>query len=383
MILFFKRPDPNNTEVWDTTVILDYTRSDDQYSMSDIAQWTIGTGGELSIFSLNYSVHYSHAANTDSLDKALKTSVEISISNAPAELSALLNLQQLVGQESVLSILSATKRVIDAEVQFPRGVFVFPGPDGSDIYRNFVVYSTNYNFDSKRVNSTFIIRGASFDSMVMRLNFAANLDRSLPLISQVTTLAENAGYKVAADASLLDEEGGSTVLKPIVSRYYPPAPLTTILGEICRDNGLFFDLDEGDKLIVLKLLDPDKPPLGAPVQYFSFRGTGPGNLISTFSIQDYATMTLKSDVVDLKLFDKVAVYDDSSSDGLFGNMRSDPLLLLPTSLTLGYPFYVLGYDFRFDAQESTITIRATNNWVLSNFRLDTLFENAVYQAAAK
>lgn len=383
MIIFFKQSRTEN--VFATPfAVLDYTRSDDQYSRKEIEALVVEAGNLvnvgynsalLSVFSLDYAVVYKHTAVT--IGDALKTSVGISISNAPPELSSLVNIKQIVGQESALSLGDSVKKVVDAQNQFPYGVLIYdiPGPAGTKktVMKKFMVYGTTYNFDAKRINSTLQIRGASFDSMVMRLQMRMNIDKAKPLVAQIQAALAPTGFKITAPADMAAK-------LPVASRYYPPAPVNKILANVCRDNGIFFDLDSDNKTVKLISLNSENNPayLSLIPTKFSFRGHVSGSsIISTFSVQDYATATFKTEPQDLSLFDSVIIYNDSDASDLFGNFRADPA---PYGLkkVKGYNFYILQLILTVSRTESTLTITGTNNWLISNFKLDTLFENAVY-----
>jgi hypothetical protein len=383
VIIFFKRSTDTNFAT--PVALLDYTRSDDQYTEKEIRKAVDRAGIEilnipinsaaLSVFSLNYAVRYKHSAIN--LADSLKTSVNVVIQNAPPELVTLINVQQLVGQESVLSLENATKMVVDAQNVFPYGVLFFDiaGPGGTTITlaRKFMVYGTSFNFDERRINSKMVIRGASFDSMVMRLKFNLDIDKKSFLVDQLASKLTPAGYQVKAS------DTGIAHLTPVVARYYPPAPVNKILANVCRDNGVLFDLDEKNKIIKIQGLDSKNPPTLPNPRKFCFRGTPPGEwLISTFAVQDYAGAIFKTEMTGCELFDSVELFDDSRSAGLFATYRAKPAPVLGLQ---AYQFYVLEYEYLISAWESSLEIKATNNWLISNFRLDTLFENAVYSGA--
>lgn len=381
MIIFFKRD--TDSGYASPVALLDYTRSDDQYTEKEIRLNVDRAGIEilnipinsaaLSIFSLNYTLKYTHSAIN--LGDALKTAVTVTIQNAPPELVTLLNVQQIVGQESALSLENATKMVVDAQNVFPYGVAFIDtvGPAGTieTLARKFMVYGTSFNFDERRVNSKMTIRGASFESMVMRAKFNMDIDKKSFLVDQIRTKLAPSGYQVTPS------DTGLAHLTPVIARYYPPAPINKILANVCRDNGVLFDLDEKNKTVKIQGLDSKNPPSLPNPRRFCFRGSPPGEyIISTFAVQDYAGAVFKTEMTGCELFDSVELYDDSKSSGLFATYRAQPVPMLGLQT---YQFYVLEYEYTVSAWESSLQIKATNNWMISNFRLDTLFENAVYQ----
>lgn len=382
MIIFFKRNAENGFSM--PVALLDYTRSDDQYTEAEVLKFTREAAktvfdtdagvnySALSIFSLSYKVVYRHSGIN--LQDALKTKVEVSIANAPPELSSLINVKQIVGQESALSLESATKLVIDAQNQFPYGVLFFDVPAAGGgfvtISKKFIVYGTVFNFDPKRINSTLEVKGAAFDSMVMRLQLAVNLNQKSFLIDQLRKALASTGYQITPS------DTGVATATPVVERYYPPAPLNRILAAVCQDNGLFFDTDEKNKTIRIQGLDSKTPPKEFLPKRFCFRATPPGEyLISTFSVQDYACAQLRAELTGMELFSSIEIYNDSGADGLFDNFREKPGSV---GSLKAYPFYVLQYAYILSSYESVLELYVANNWLLSNFKLSTLFENAVY-----
>lgn len=362
-------------------VVLDYTRSDDQWSEREIRQkvgqagMLLGLGVDaaaLSIFSLTYSVRYKHSGIA--LADALKTTVDITIKNAPPALSSLINVRQIVGQESALSLEAATKKVIDAQNQFPQAVWFFnvtaPGGITTTIAKKFMVYKTSFNFDAKRINSTLVAAGASFEDMVMRIRMNIVLTKQSFLVDQLQTALASSGYQVTPS------DTGIAHHTPVLERFYPPAPINKLLASVCLDNGLWFDLDETNKKIKIQSLNSASPPKTALPKIYSFRGTPPGQyILSTFSVADYATARFATELTGIELFDTVRILDDSNARGLFDNFRSEPQAIRKLLL---YSFYVLMYEYSVSSTESVLNVVATNNWLLSNFKLDTLFENAVY-----
>lgn len=383
MILFFKKGRLGSVN---PIAVVDYTRSDDQYSRPQILRkaLSIGTditksvvnGAALQVFSLSYQIHYRHSGVQ--LGASLKTSCEMNIDNAPAELTSLINLQAVTGQESVLSLQNAVKKVLDPEVEFPYCAVVFktaPSLIDTDIVRSFIVYSMSYNYDSKRVNNTLALKGGNFDSMVMRLNLAVQLKTTLPLVTQLQTSLASTGYRITSDPSI-------AALPPVIERYYPPAALNTILSEVCKDNGLFYDLNTDEKKISLKSLSKIDAPIGVFNSKFCFRGqVSRANIISNFSIKDFATVVFEAEIEDVNLFDVITIYDDSGTDGtLFDSFRKSalPPRFKGTTPIYAYDFSILQYEYMDSRTKTTVRITATNNWLVSNFRLETFLENAVY-----
>jgi len=389
LIICFKLD--SETGVSNPVVVVDYTRTDDQWSFAEIQEQVANAGVELlggqfnpvspsDGYALDYAVNFRHSGVN--IGTALKTSVNIVVSNAPATMVGLMNIQQLVGAESATSLENAVAKVVDPQNQFPVGLFIFKYTDvagySQKISRRFMVYGTSFNFDARRINSKLEIRAAGFDSVVMRLALAVSMDKKLPILGQLTQALSSTTLR---DYQISFDPVSRGALPPVVDRYYPPATLNKVLADFCQDNGLFFDIDETTKKIVFKSTSSSAPPTVTDLPpNLCFRNRVPASaLIATFSVQDYSTVTMATEVLDVNLFDPVDVYDDSDAKGLFSNFRKSGL---PYKDIEGYRFFVMEYSLTFSAHTTALTIRGTNNWLVSNFKLDTLFEPAVYKGLA-
>lgn len=384
MLIFYK--DSSVAGSVDPVVVVDYTRSDEQYSKAEILKYVAAVGmkavkekyinfGFLEVFALSYSMFYRHRGIN--YGDSLKTEFVAQIKNAPINLVNLLNVKFYTSQENIDAIKTGVNKVVDPQVFFPVGGFVIkPDADSSSvIIRTFMVYSTPYVTDDKRTSNTLTIKGAGFDAMVMRLKSAVSIKKSLPLLSQLTSIFGAMGFAITYDMPSL------ATMMPSVDRYYPPATVVKVLNEIAIDNKFAFDIDYD--LQKISIVGFDSEPIGIDFgQILCFNGRVLGaDLISKFSLQDYVSCHIESKAFDVNLYDTVTVYNDTGDDAQFENLRRAAFDPTPTIYT-GYRFYVLEYTYYDDRERTTIEIRGTNNWILSVFRLDTLLEAKVFAGAA-
>lgn len=381
-------------------VVIDYTRSDDQYNQAQIISYVASLGVQaargkpinmsfLTIYSLDYSMSFTHSGNN--YGDSLKTKFTATIQNAPTDLIGLLNVKQYVGEENVDVLKGALSNIIDPQVFFPTGAFVIKqnsntaATRATTISRTFMIYDTPYNFDPRRINSTLVLHGSEFDSMVMRLQFAVNLSKTKgTLVSQLSTIFAKQQFTITADAK-------ASTLRPKVARYYRPAPMNKILNEICRDNGIIFKIDSSLQTVKLQSIGGVPPVPSEPLpNSLCFNNYVPDTkLISTFSLQNYVICNFESEAFDISLFDTVIVYDDSLSsnplnpmaNGIFANLKQSPAKYQVGRATiLSYTFYVLEYTYIDSRTRTSVAIRGTNNWLISNFKLGTFLENKIYLA---
>jgi hypothetical protein len=375
----FTGPRQQTTNKPSPIIICDFTRSDEQYSLATMKQYAqyfasdlitngviAGLSGPI-IYSLDYTMTYSH--DGISYGNSLKTRFNATISNPPMDLVTLLRIQQYTSQQNLNLLETAISSIVDSQVAFPTGGFVIKDLKGNLISRNFTLYSTPYNPDSRRVNSSIGLIGADYDDIVMRLNFSVNLNTTETLKAQMDRTLT--GYNVAFDFA-------SAELKPVVAKYYSPAPINSILAEICLDNNLMFDA-KGINIDFFKP-DPKSPPPPQITQYFSFDNSVPNTkLIGNFNLTNYATAEFESELFSPTLFTSISIYDDSDSIGLFANLSR-----IQNSTYNGiipYRFYLLSYVITDSREKTSVMITATNNWIISISKLDTIFESKVYQNA--
>jgi len=363
-------------------VIVDYTRSDEQFSPVQIVKYSnkLASKGEWAIrppkiFSLDYECEYTHSGIT--YGNALKTQFSAAIRNAPTELIKLLNIEQYSSQQNLEILRKAINNIIDPKIIFPTGVVVLKGLNKEVITRNFIVYSTPYNFDNLRVNSFLNLKGAAYDSMVIRLKFDAYIYRNQTLMSQLATIL--AKQEISIDLSSSDD---LITISPKFDKYYAPQPVNNLLVEVCTDNNLTF-VNENDSVKFISL-SPDSPPNQLIKQNFTFRNSvANSKMISSFSLNNYVSCEFETEMFDPELFSSVHVYDDTDSSIInTGGVESSLFSNLSKSPGIGkysaYRFYVQEYTLHDSRYKTTAKIKGTNNWLLNNFKLDHMLEYKIY-----
>jgi len=368
-------------------VICDYTRSDEQYSIPQIQTLSNSLGilqnpGKLilpvdpkNVYSLDYKMSYSHGGAE--YGDSLKTKFTCQIVNPPQKLVTLLNIKQYGSSQNIETLSDTlTSAILDPEIQFPTGAFVIKPNSNSKIpdtiKRTFMVYSTTFNYDERRTNAFLTINGAAFDSMVVRLEFAANIDKTKPLIGQLRDLASGSDLKVNALPAL-------ETLLPKVSKYYAPQPAAKLINQVCNDNNLMSDFSSAEKTITIKSLTPNSAS-SVQTEVLCFTGKVPGALIlNQFALQNYYSCDVESEAFDATLFDYVTICDDTGTAGQFAELNRVPFPIPAGATTVkGYKFYVLQYTYEDSRVKTIIKFRGTNNWLLSNLKLDNFLEAKIY-----
>lgn len=370
MIIIYKQA--TLADVFDPVVLIDYTRSDENYSPAQIKNLVRNNKPDAALFlsaervySVDYSASYSH--NGVVYGDALRTQFTATVKNPPTDLVSLLNIKQIVSKQNLGALDEAVSRVINSQVVFPYGVMIVKDLTGKSIKRKFIVFSTPVSSDQRRTQTTLTINGGGFSDAVMNLNFAIQLNRDETLRVQLTRALSELGFNVLFN--------GLQTRVPSVAKYYPPAPLARILQEIGKDNNVITSL--GDKVVYFYSASPNEPPPSDIVADFSFNNSRSGTkLISNFGLQNYVAAEFLSEAFDVQLFTSVRVYDDSGSSTLFANLSAMPEGIKDTHKP--YRFYVQGYTLNDSRFETSARVTATNNWLVSVVKLDALFENKVY-----
>lgn len=356
-------------------VLIDYTRSDENYSPSEIKAHVKNLKPDAAqflapekIYSVDYTAAFSHEGVV--YGDALRTQFTATVKNPPTDLVSLLNVKQIVSNQNLNALDAAVSRVINSQVVFPYGAILFKDPNNlksKPIVRKFIVFATPITADQRRTQTTLTIRGGGFSDAVMNLNFTISLNRSDTLQAQLRAALEPLGFKVLFNAL--------RTRVPAVAKYYTPKPLAKILQEIGVDNNIISVL--GDKVVYFYSASPKEPPPDDIKSSFSFNNSVDNTkLISNFGLNNYVSVDYLSEIFDVELFSSVRVYDDSGSSTLFSNLSS-----IHGDVKRGfkaYRFYVQGYTLTDSRFETSARVTATNNWLVSVVKLDTLFEAKVY-----
>lgn len=377
MIIFLK-PNAGDLKITPVTVI-DTARTDETYSDKEIYKIAEEYFGkfrgkgipeaakldtEQKIFSLGYDAEYKH--DGINLANSMKARFSATITNPDAELVTLLRIEQYSTEQNAEALKKVVNAVIDSQVAFPMGVFVFRS--GKDIIsRGFCAYSVKPTVTNNGSEIILTVAGAEFSDVVMQLQMAVQLSAA----ADAKTIAEQLKeYETQFKFKVAFKSGGD--VKPVVSKFYPASPLNSVLAQICQDNKLSYTNNNG----VLEFYST--APNGAPksdIKYtFSMYATK-GDMICTVpNLSDYVTAEWMTPLHDPELFSRVAIYNDTGNKNLFLNLAKEP------GEENLFAFYVLSYTIKDGRSGAHVKYTGTNNWILSIAKLDVLFENRIYQA---
>lgn len=368
MIIFYPPSEFNCTPV----AIADMTDSSDRWSADEIylaASQNIPPGIDFiwppSVFSCKYSCDIQH--NGIPMGASLKMTLSASIDTPPADLISQVSVGFVSSSKSISDMSDALARFANPEMKIMNAVVIEKTDDGN-IARPFVAFSVILQPNYFGTTTTLFIKAASIDDALVRSAVGFQLEKTLPLYSQLSTLASSLGYTCIFDASAMSKI-------PVCGRLFQPTTIPKILDEICLQNKLVYGIR--DKVISV-YTQTDEPFIAlGNVQEFSFLGYS-GKVLWGAGIENYNNIKFKTSIYDVSLYDKITIYNDSNS-ALFTGMNVNPAinLLAPDS----YDFYVIRYGIIRSNNELCLEVTASNNWVLAQMRVDNIFESKIFEAA--
>jgi len=315
------------------------------------------------IYSCKYSYTVQH--NGVPLGAALKMTLNAAVASPPSELISRVSVDYAVSLADSL----LTDKIANPQVKIMTAVVVERASALVAVNRSFVAYSVVLQPDAYGTNATLYIRGASFDDTIVKKELGFQLSTLLPLNTQLTAIGARLGY-VCSFAP------GVAAAPPVTGRLFQPSTLAKILDEICLQNKILYKIN--GKIISFYSQSSAPSTVGALVagNRFSFLGYGMSALMWGVGVENYANVKFKTPIFNAALFDKVTLYNDSQSALFEGFKSAFPKLgpLVPAS----YDAYILRYAITRNDEELCCEVTATNNWLLSQMRVDGILESQIY-----
>lgn len=374
-MIVFAVPRSGDELVFNVVALYDMTLNTEQLSIADMTGYVRSAIpndaiiGNIYEFNYSYELKFVHNGENFNPD-VFKQTFNVRVFNPDALFREFIKLTIPKDSQTLSGLSDTAKLITDNKTQFPRIKIFVPDYNGKIFSREGVVFHTVYEPGDKFLDSVCEIKGAHFDDVVTRLDFSFRLTNKEPLLEQIFDKIDKAGYGLNWDLPF--------DYKINTSRYYPPAPLTKILANICQDNFLTFAINEN--IISIKKIDENND-IQSPSEgiYFSFANTIPGSVLmesQNFKIENYSNVNFRSEIADLKLFMSIYVGNDSGDDKAFDTFSKANFLIGTTFL---YRFYILSYSILYSRKGLFMDIVATNNWLLQNIKLDSFLENKIYQ----
>ena len=372
MIIFYP-PQPTCTPV----VIADMTDSSDRWSQAEI--WVqaflnmpdgVAALNQPSIYSCKYNYSLQH--NGVPLGAALKMTLDAAVSSPPAGLVAQVSVDYVSSAQSIDNMSDALVKFANPQFKVMTAVIV-ERTSTSVMSRSFVAYSVILQPDPFGTNTTMIIRGASFDDMIIKSELAFQFNTKESLRTQITALAAKAGYACAFD------DGFGDYVIPVCGRLFPPTTLPKILDEICLQNKIAYKITTANTYKILSFysqgIAPRDEAATESVYKFSFLGYA-GSLVWGVGVENYANVKFKTPFFNASLFDKITIYNDSQS-ALFEGFKKASIGVGPLK-PASYDAYIIRCAMDRNDSELCCEVTATNNWLLAQTRIDGILETKVF-----
>lgn len=379
MLIFY----PRTTDSISVTplVLLDALCSDDRFSTKEIAALVKQCTPKLKdallldvkykVFSTEYE--WSYTRRNAPPDASIKSEVTAMIKSPPAEFVSAFSPQWFLSSQNIEAMDNAAERVANAQTAYVYAAAVARNADGTNLTLDFVAYRAESVPDPFGVATTLVLHGALIEDVLIQVGSAFALDTKTTLVDQLKTLIGGFGY--AGDFKV-----ASLSAKPVSAKQFPPQTLNGILGAICYQNKLLFYIDYEAKIVRFYSQGlagtPKSAGLGT-MQTLSFLGAGGRLLASNFTVSNFAQANFSTQFFPVRPFDSLLVINDAQS-GVFEGAT----IAQKAGKFNVYQYYVLAYTYRWSREVYELQISATNNWLLSQNKIDALLEKGVYEAAA-
>lgn len=379
MLIFY----PRTTDSVSVTplVLLDALCSDDRFSTKEISALVKQCAPKLKdalllapykVFSTEYE--WTYTRRNAPPDLAIKSEVLSTIKSPPAEFVSAFSPQWFLSSQNIDAMDNAAEKVANAQTAYVHAACVARNADGTTLTLDFIAYRAESVPDPFGVATTLILHGGLIEDVLIQVGSAFTLDTKTPLVDQLKTLLAAFGY-------VGDFKVASLTAKSVSAKQFPPQTLNGILGGICYQNKLLFYIDYAAKIVRFYSQGlagtPKNARLGT-LQTLSFLGAGGRLLASNFSVSNFAQANFSTQFFPVQPFDSLLLVNDAQSGVFEGATIAQKLGKFNV-----YLYYVLAYSYRWSRQMYELQISATNNWLLSQNKIDGLLASGVYKAAAE
>lgn len=378
MLIFYPRT--TDSPLVTPLVLIDALCSDDRFSTKEIAFLVKQCAPQLAdpigllphkVFSTEYE--WSYSRNNAPPDAAVKSNFTGMIKSPPAEFVSAFSPAWFLSAQNLDQMNDAANKIANAQTAYVHASAVARAVDGKNINLDFVAYRAESVPDPFGVSTTMILHGALIDDVILtRLESGFTLNDKELLTVQLTRLASAFGF--TTEFSL-----ASNFVFPVSKKVFPPQTLNRMLGGICFQNKLLFYMDYETKVIRFYSQGPGGVPKGRPLtslQRLSFLGAGGRLLISNFSVSNFAQANFATQFFPVQPFDSLLLINDAKSGVFEGATVAQKAGKFDVFL-----YYVLSYAYRWSRELYELQISATNNWVLSQNKVDALLASNVWKAA--
>lgn len=361
-------------------VVIDAMSSDDRFSTTEIQKAVYENAPEYSslkspnIYSCEYSAQFEHVGIP--LGSALKSTFSATIKSPPADLILAFAPTFNNSSQSISQMSDPNFKIPNVKTNITYAAIVVKGADGNTISRKFIVYAAPLYPDPYGTLITMVLQGAMVDDVLIKGTVAVQIDKKTSFKAQMDKFLSSLNPPMTANYSYMSHSNDL----PATEKLFPPMKLNVLLSELCLQNNLVYTIDYSKKSVTFFGADQASAPKQQDynVAEFSFLGSV-GYMAWGLGVENYANIKFKSAIFDCKLFNKITIYNDIKSK-FFGGLVKSPSALA-VNITDAYDAWIIRYIIKWSRQESICEVTSSNNWVMSQFRVDGLMETAIYEAS--
>lgn len=365
-------------------VVIDSLCSDDRFSTTEIqkAVWLNAPDDSSlktpAVYSCEYSCQFEHVGIP--IGAALKSAFSASIKSPSAELILAFAPTFNNSANSISQMSDPNFKVPNVKTNITYAAMVIKTTSGT-ISRKFIVYAAPIFPDPYGTLVTMVLQGAMVDDILIKGAVSVQINKKTSFKAQMDKFLSGLKPKMTANYNYMSHAND----KPATEKLFPPMKLNNLLSEICLQNNLIYTIDYSKNVVNFYgagQASAPKPTNDYIVPKFSFLGST-GYMAWGLGVENYANIKFKSVIFDCKLFNKITIYNDIKS-AFFGGLTKNPA---PVSASIlkktpdSYDAWIIRYAMRWSRYESICEITASNNWVMSQFRIDGLMETAIYEAS--
>lgn len=376
------QPAPSQTQ---PIVIIDSMSSDDRFTEKEIAKLAKDNSPTSSltppvIFSCEYSAQFEHIGMP--LGAAIKTRFSGMLKSPPGILVDAFSPKFLTDSQSVDQLADSLSTIPNAQTHITYAAMIFKTQSGGTVSRKFIVYAAPMYPDPFGTTITMNLAGALIDDVMIKSTTFCQIDKKSTLKEQLDALLSSQSPELVGNykdsPSQIDEIPATEIL-------LKPMKLFDLLSEICLQNKMLFSIDYSKSKVNFYGQGNENAPktLDYIPPKFSFLGSN-GAIAWGLGIENYSNIKFRTSIFDCNLFTKVIIYNDIKS-AVFGGLTKNPSPAATSMLSKipdSYDAFIIRYVMRWNRQESICEVTASNNWIMSQFRIDSLLETAIYSQAA-
>lgn len=385
MLIFYVKKSNSAATITQPIVVIDAMSSDDRFTTKEILKACKDNAPEntsiplkIPTYSCEYSAQFEHIGIP--IGAALKSMFSASIKSPPADLISAFAPTFNNSASSISQMSDPNFKVPNVKTNITYAAMVIKDQSGNRISRKFIVYAAPMYPDPYGTLITMVLQGAMVDDILIKGAVSVQINKKTSFKSQMDAFLGKLKPPMKANYNYMSHPNNP----PATEKLFPPMKLNNLLSEICLQNNLIYTIEYSKNVVNFygagQASAPETPEYKIPE--FSFLGSA-GSIAWALGIENYANIKFKTSIFDCKLFNKITIVNDINSK-VFSGLTKKPTSISTSILKKvsdKYDAWIIRYSMRWSRQETVCEITASNNWVMSQFRVDGLMETAIYEAS--